>query len=466
MKNMKKTPLILFAVIVLLVALGFGGWQAYKLLFSNRDLELLGYSPQSIKSINEKDLKDVFIEAGHSELMIYAFQNNENAIDEYEYYLIPDGSFSSELSTEYIYNNVRKLQQKEYSANNVRNIIMSLPDSSLRYIVEKDKPENIAVFIDAIKAGFSNDESYTLANGSDELWEKISQGTISIDTINQLLEKGYVIGDINSILLGLGEEDVKMVLSMKHIPNLAKFLDSNLDFKLSLLPRYLIYIKYHDASIEEAMNTVNADKDVLAKNQIDFASFYISDPFVATNPNSYTVLVNKENRLPADYEPADLVYLPDGYYGNNHPMRSVAANALISLSDAAVKAGYQRIIGQSNYRSYGLQETLYNNYVRGYGQKEADVFSARPGFSDHQTGLVSDIATATIDMESFDTYSGYKWVLDHAHEFGFIQRYPKNKEYITGYEFESWHFRYVGVEAATMIHKFGWTLEEYKMVFD
>ena len=112
----------------------------------------------------------------------------------------------------------------------------------------------------------------------------------------------------------------------------------------------------------------------------------------------------------------------------------------------------------SAFRSYDYQNTLYNNYVSWYGKEQADTFSARAGYSEHQTGLAIDVNT--ID-DSFAYTPEAVWLAQHAHEYGFIIRYPKGKESITGYQYEPWHIRYLGIETATAVYNSGLTLEEY-----
>ena len=115
---------------------------------------------------------------------------------------------------------------------------------------------------------------------------------------------------------------------------------------------------------------------------------------------------------------------------------------------------------QSGYRSYNLQESLYNKYVNRDGKLAADTYSARPGYSEHQTGLAFDLNSISDD---FQYTSEGKWVNENAWRYGFILRYPKSKESITGYKYESWHLRYVGKDLASKLYNNGdWiTLEEH-----
>ena len=112
----------------------------------------------------------------------------------------------------------------------------------------------------------------------------------------------------------------------------------------------------------------------------------------------------------------------------------------------------------SGFRSYSTQYGLYNRYVAGYGKNAADTFSARAGHSEHQTGLAMDINY--IEDWFGDTKEG-KWVAENCHKYGFIIRYPKGKDNITGYKYEPWHIRYLGKEIATEVYNSGLSLEEF-----
>lgn len=155
------------------------------------------------------------------------------------------------------------------------------------------------------------------------------------------------------------------------------------------------------------------------------------------------IIANKTYSLPSAYDPGDI--LPD------------CKAAFREMQNAAFSKGLSIYIS-SGYRSYSSQDSIYNRYVRQDGRSLADTYSARPGHSEHQTGLAIDLNTIT---QAFGNTAEGKWVASHCHEFGFIIRYPKGKEHITGYSYEPWHLRYVGVEKATKIYESGLCLEEY-----
>lgn len=453
-------------IIMLLAGIGVAGYYGWQILFANRDLEVLDYSPQEIKLINDRELKETFVNAGHSEIMLYAFEQDENVIDYYEYFLIPDGQISEEYKTDYIYSNILQFREKGYTAAETINILTNVGDQTLRYLVSLDEKVNPEIFLKAYEAGYTDEISAILANSPDTVYNAVFNGNLTIENLQILLEKGYTTEGVANMIIGLTENDMAYVYEMKYIPELPEISTSGVSFNIDLLPRYLLVMRKQSKNAAEAMAMVNENKDYIPASSLNYSSFYIENPTEIENPSSITAMVNKENYLPSNYEPTDLVYLPGGYFGNNHPMRSVAADAFVKMADAVRNAGFGSIIAQSNYRDYNHQARLYQSYKSQDGQAKADQYSARPGFSEHQTGLVTDISAKGGSMDYFANYKGYSWVMEHAHEYGFIQRYPEGKDYITGYEFESWHFRYVGVEVATIIHNHKWTLEEYKLVYE
>jgi len=185
------------------------------------------------------------------------------------------------------------------------------------------------------------------------------------------------------------------------------------------------------------------------------------------NPENIDVIVNKKRHLPENYVPEDLVPLTDVPTVLSNPevnqLRKVAYEALKDLFEAAKEEGYE-LHARSGYRSYYTQASLYASYVENYGKDAADKYSAKPGQSEHQTGLSMDITCEAVnyrlDTIFGDTEEG-KWVAENAHRYGFIIRYPKGKEEITGYAYEPWHIRYLGVDLAEKVYESGLTLEEY-----
>jgi len=174
------------------------------------------------------------------------------------------------------------------------------------------------------------------------------------------------------------------------------------------------------------------------------------------DPNSIWVVVDKLRPLqPMDYEPADLVAVPVAHTWD--PMlRREASEAVVAMFAAAQSEAGLSLASNSAYRSYAAQQNIYVG---------DDELTARPGFSEHQTGLSIDVGAqsgnCSLDVCFADTAEG-KWLRDNAYRFGFLLRYPADKQPVTGYQFEPWHFRYIGVELAAEMRTTGvTTLEEF-----
>lgn len=186
-----------------------------------------------------------------------------------------------------------------------------------------------------------------------------------------------------------------------------------------------------------------------------------------TNPDSLWVIVSKLHPIPTDYVPKKLV-LPsvltraDKSQAEQSVRKEVVA-PLKEMFDAAEKAGLPLIMA-SGYRSAETQKGYFDENVRQKGLAYAQAYSALPGISEHQTGLAIDISTSdqgcVLDESCYINGPESKWLAENAHTYGFILRYPENKEAITGINYEPWHYRYVGKELATALYESGLTLDE------
>lgn len=224
-----------------------------------------------------------------------------------------------------------------------------------------------------------------------------------------------------------------------------------------------LFVWHHDKAAAPAKTTV-----IVSSGQKSTSSTFDKQQYSQTNPTSIWVVVNKQHPLnPKDYVPADLVMpnVPLRVPGNESmQLRQATATAMEQMFAAAAKDGISLMLS-SGYRSYTYQVNLYNGYVASQGQATADTQSARPGYSEHQTGLAADVEPASKNCEVEqcfgDTPEG-KWVAANAYKYGFIIRYQAGNQSITGYEPEPWHIRYVGVSLATEMHDTGvTTLEQF-----
>ena len=317
----------------------------------------------------------------------------------------------------------------------------------------------------------------------------------------RLIKIGYSEEEINSIREVLISEEIEKLYEYDYLSFLVDLVCAK-DYQSENMISYINYINEIDGSyvLDSVIYLVNnnidysySDKLVdivqskyFIKSRLERYMFYNSDDIntIITNVNSnldydfYTniqatdttketlMIVNKYYYLEEDYYYGELVKM-DGAYDNQNGnmLNKIAYEAFKMLVDAAEKDGYH-IRNNSAYRSYSTQSGLYNSYKNSNGLAYADKWSARAGHSEHQTGLALDVGVQTKYSVGKFEYSGeFTWMKENSYKYGFILRYPKGKEYITGYNYEPWHYRYVGVEAATYIYENDITFEEYYAYF-
>lgn len=269
--------------------------------------------------------------------------------------------------------------------------------------------------------------------------------------VNSLLDLGYTVDDINLILARGSDDDVEAFLAHEKVDDVSTYL--TFDFaKLNYWDRYEAYQREELTIDEKTVVYVNIGLD---------KEFYTD--YQVIHDYSVIVLANKYNQLSREYVPDDLVSIPEEYCLNeDQKMVEEARDAFVEMAKKAEEDGLTLRV-RSSYRTYEQQEAIYNDYLENYGQARADSIAARPGFSEHQTGLVIDIATSQTSV--FSSTEEYQWMKNNAHLYGFIQRYPEGKSDVTGYNNEAWHYRYLGVDLATKVHDSGLTYDEYYVMY-
>lgn len=224
------------------------------------------------------------------------------------------------------------------------------------------------------------------------------------------------------------------------------------------LRRYIEYFENNsNLSYRQIIESVNCNRD----------REYYTDTEMTNISDGILMICNKYYYLPKNYVPNDLVVMDMKYSKNGARLTKEAYDAFVEMHDAAVKDEYIiSINGNNAYRSYEDQQATYSYFESVYGTDGADSCSARPGFSEHQTGLTADIGSTKIDGTEFDTFSEeYKWLINNSWKYGFIFRYQENKEKYTGYQCEQWHYRYVGKQVAKYIFQNDITFDEYYQYF-
>lgn len=271
----------------------------------------------------------------------------------------------------------------------------------------------------------------------------------------KLKQIGYNETEIKDITK-LKDDQIKAILKKKYNRLNIKFIRQKY-FITNNLDRYIKYYNNHkDDKISHIVSIVNvcADED-----------YYDKDTVKKTDiSKKELMLVNKFNYLDENYAPDDIVKVSMQFaYGDNEIKKEVYEKFRSMYNDAKKEGLY--LIITSSYRDYNFQKELWDSYANQKGDEWADSVSARAGYSEHQTGYTLDIVTYNANMSSFEKTDEFKWLQDNAYKYGFILRYPKDKEDITGYSYESWHYRYVGKAVATKIKKLGITFDEYYAYF-
>ena len=231
---------------------------------------------------------------------------------------------------------------------------------------------------------------------------------------------------------------------------------------------------FTDSSSEKGNNsptTSSTDKPVDAPTKVpedNKPDIFQSGNYTLDRNFTNLLLVNEKNPLPADYDYESGLVSLDGKYRNGQLDKiSAQIEPYVKAMCEAAWAENVSLKVWSPYRSYATQKTLFDNRVNGYinqglsaaeAEKKALTINARPGTSEHHTGLAIDFNCAN---NSFEGMPAYKWMLEHAHEYGFIMRYPEDKTEITGVIYEPWHWRFVGINEAKKIKDSGLCLEEY-----
>lgn len=240
----------------------------------------------------------------------------------------------------------------------------------------------------------------------------------------------------------------KKEIKLKQLNNIDKKLDY---FNYNYIDRYLAYKK--------------KNKDLDLKDIIVHVNMRIDKPYYTNTkktpyPNKSYILVNKYYFLDDNYVPDNLESIDEDYARSGMKLVNYAKDAYEKMAKKAKDEG-MTLIAMSSYRSYKYQVNLYQKYVDDEGVEAADTYSARPGFSEHQTGLAIDLYNGVLDYTDFEKTDEFIWMENNAYKFGFILRFPKDKTDETGYMYESWHYRYVGKKIAKYIHDEDISFEEY-----
>ena len=282
-----------------------------------------------------------------------------------------------------------------------------------------------------------------------------------INNINKLLDLGYKNKDINTFYEKV-PKSIDVITSNKYDKNIINYISLDY-FKEENLDRYIKYDFIDTKSVYDTTilkEKYNYEDTVTFVNAYLDKDYYTNDiPLSKDKASKLDVIVNKYYKLDKDYEPEDLTIINSKFASGTQKLRKEAADKFEEMASDMLKENL-KIYAGSTYRSYSYQEGLYNRYVKKDGFKEAETYSARAGYSEHQLGLAVDIVNGKWNYLS-EGDKEYTWLVNNSYKYGFILRYPHESEYITGYVFEDWHFRYLGIELATKVYESKLTYDEY-----
>ena len=282
-----------------------------------------------------------------------------------------------------------------------------------------------------------------------------------INNINKLLDLGYKNKDINTFYEKV-PKSIDVITSNKYDKNIINYISLDY-FKEENLDRYIKYDFIDTKSVYDTTilkEKYNYEDTVTFVNAYLDKDYYTNDiPLSKEEASKLDVIVNKYYKLDKNYEPEDLTVINSKFASGTQKLRKEAAGKFEEMASDMLKENL-KIYAGSTYRSYSYQEGLYNRYVKKDGFKEAETYSARAGYSEHQLGLAVDIVNGKWNYLS-EGDKEYTWLINNSYKYGFILRYPHESEYITGYVFEDWHFRYLGIDLATKVYESKLTYDEY-----
>lgn len=340
-----------------------------------------------------------------------------------------------------------------------QNQILSLESKAVDEILEHDKIEHISEWIDHSEHYTYYDEYEKYLSTHKDIEIKTVVTTINdmyTNYVPKLEAMSYTQEQIWNVLKTASTTDLQYIIDKKY-----GYADMEPYMKVNgfIFTDMEDYIKAYDKNHNYAYAVLITSYPFIDSNN------KVNKNYIIQNPDDLLSLVKPGFNMSSSYEPKDLItpQMPIAPDCNNPKLRKEAADALIAMYNDAKKEGYSLVVN-SAYRSYKSQKIIYDDYFKKYDEITASSLVAKPGSSEHQTGLGVDLTSESVikgEKLVFGDTPEYQWVLKNAHKYGFILRYPQGRSDITGIKHEPWHFRYVGKNAAKKVYENNWTLEEY-----
>ncbi len=266
----------------------------------------------------------------------------------------------------------------------------------------------------------------------------------------KLLQISYTLDETKVLIKHLKDSELEVILKKENNANIIKLVKDKY-FIFNNLDRYLEFLtKNENKEISKIIVLVNVNRD----------HDYYEETKATNIKHEELMIVNKYHYLDENYIPDDIMKISLSYAYEGNSINSTVYNAFKELSEDAKKEGYTIVIN-SSYRDYNSQKEIWESRKNLYGTRKADEYAARAGHSEHQTGYAIDVSDYYDENDEFGKTSSFLWMKENCFEYGFILRYPEDKEDITGYSYEPWHYRYVGIDAALKIKNENITFDEY-----
>lgn len=288
----------------------------------------------------------------------------------------------------------------------------------------------------------------------------------SIFGINKYKEYKYHQTNLYKLtVVGYSLDDAKTIVNKLNNDNELYFVNNEKnDYIVDIIKeKYFLEKNLYEYIEYKSKNKKKSYSDVIAIVNVRANKDWYDNKVVRETDLSKgnLILVNKFNYLNNSFIPNEIVDVDINYAYQNNKASKEVNDAYVLMAKEAKKDNIILLVN-SSYRTYERQEEIYKEFYYSKGISYADKYAARAGYSEHQTGLALDIFTSGRSTTSdFDQSEAFKWLTNNAHKYGFILRYPKDKEYLTGYSYESWHYRYLGVDTATKVYNSGLTYDEY-----
>ena len=444
---------IIFSILTVIVAA-----VIVVVFIMDHQLKALGYSTEQIARFKQYGIQEKV--TSYNPSLLKALESDQFRKENLDYYIL----FQSD---EDMTRNINDLADM-YEYSDYERLYKLLGNEDMLQLVFKEKISDVDTFMKIKEHGYDLDLAYRATAEVPEAY--LQHFLVSpvysasfLDSYIQLANTGYSYSFIDFLNEHYTDNISAVIARFKLFEPLEELIREE-DFKIENTARYLWYMEKHtNYDNKKIVTDVNKDKDI--PSSINYSSLY-NRTQVITSPDPLTVLVDKQHRLADDYQPPELVNIDAEYRGNNTPVNREALYFFKDMSDAYLADHSARLICQDGYISFASQQNLYETTIAELSEVDdddtiVDTFLARAGYSEHQTGLALNITEKGTSIYNLEGTPIAEWLEENAANYGFILRYPKGRDFITGYTYIPYHYRFVGEENAQVMKMFGWTYEEF-----